>query len=100
MTPTPARRERCRALLERVSRYVDGDVTAAERRAVLAHIRRCPCCQAMAEGLKQTVSVCRDVSSARLPAAVRARAKARVIALLASESAGGSRRKPVKDGAH
>jgi len=82
MTPTPAHRERCRALLERVSRYVDGDVTAAERRAVLAHIRRCPCCQAMADGLKQTVSVCRDASRTRLPAAVNARAKARVKELL------------------
>jgi len=82
MTPTPAHRERCRELLERVSRYVDGDVTPAERRAVVAHIRRCPCCQAMTEGLKQTVSVCRDASSTRLPPAVRARAKARIAALL------------------
>lgn len=82
MTATPAHRERCRALLERVSRYVDGDLTATERRAVLSHIRGCPCCQAMTEGLKQTKSVCRDASTTRLPPAVRARARARIETLL------------------
>jgi len=77
----------CRALLERLSRYVDDDVSAAERRSLVAHLRRCPCCSGIAESLKHTASVCRDASSTRLPAAVRRRAKTRITALLSTESA-------------
>jgi len=83
---TPVRSDRCRALLVRVSRYVDGDLGGAERRALTAHLRRCPCCNSMAESLKQTVGLCRDASATRLPPAVRARARARVAALLIAES--------------
>ena len=82
---TPARSDRCRALLERLSRYVDGDLNGAERRAVTAHLRGCPTCNSMAESLKHTVCLCRDASATRLPPAVRARAKARVAALLIAE---------------
>ncbi|MCX6544566.1 MAG: zf-HC2 domain-containing protein [Acidobacteria bacterium] len=76
------RSDRCRELLERVSRYIDGDLSAAERRALTAHLRRCPCCHSLEESLRHTVSLCRDASATRLPAAVRARAKARVATLL------------------
>jgi len=93
---TPVRSDRCRELLERLSRYVDGDLGGAERRALTAHLRRCPCCDSMAESLKHTVSVCREAGSARLPPAVRARAKARVSALLLSESAAVGRTRPAK----
>lgn len=79
---------RCRTLLERLSRYVDADLTAAERRIVTAHLRRCACCRGVAEGLKQTVTVCRGARTARLPAAVRAMAKARVEKLLVAASHG------------
>lgn len=95
---TPVRPDRCRELLERLSRYVDGDLSGAERRALTAHLRRCPCCDSMAESLKHTVSLCRDASSTRLPPAVRARAKARVAALLVPGSGAGSRSRPAKAG--
>jgi anti-sigma factor RsiW len=88
---TPARSDRCRGLLERLSRYVDGDLTAVERRTLTAHLRGCPCCHSVEESLKHTVSLCRDASRTRLPPAVKARAKARVEALLASESKTGRR---------
>jgi anti-sigma factor RsiW len=74
--------DRCRELLERLSRYIDGDLNGAQRRALRAHLRRCPCCHSVEESLRHTVSLCRDASATRLPAAVRARAKARVAALL------------------
>jgi anti-sigma factor RsiW len=93
---TPVRSDRCRELLVRVSRYVDGDLGGVERRALTAHLRRCPCCSSMAESLKHTVCLCRDASATRLPPAVRARAKARVEALLASESKTGNRARPSK----
>lgn len=95
---------RCRELVERLSRLLDNDLTAAERRAVLDHVRRCPCCDDFVESLRRTVRLCRDAGATRLPAAVRARAHARIRRLMAghkgsSERQGsvGSSRRP--DGA-
>ena len=82
MTTTPS--DRCRALLEQLSRYIDDDLTPAERRALTAHLRRCPCCQTMADSLKHTVDACRRAGTARLPADVRGRARTRIATLLAS----------------
>jgi anti-sigma factor RsiW len=76
--------DRCRALLGQLSRYIDGDLTPAERRALASHLRRCPCCQTMADSLKHTVDTCRKAGAARLPADVRSRAKARIATLLAT----------------
>ncbi len=83
---TPAE-HRCRRLRERLSRYIDGEVTAAERRSIAAHLRRCPCCQSTAEGLRHTVEACREVGAARLPRDVKRRARARITSLLAAEPA-------------
>jgi anti-sigma factor RsiW len=76
--------DRCRSLLEQLSRYIDGDLTSAQRRSLGAHLRRCPCCQTMADSLKHTTDACRKAGAARLPADVRARARARIATLLAS----------------
>lgn len=73
---------RCRALVERLSRFIDDDLTAAERRAVRAHLRRCPCCDDFTESLRRTVRLCQDAHRQRLPADVRARARARVRTLM------------------
>jgi anti-sigma factor RsiW len=83
---TPVTSDRCRDLMQRLSRYVDGDLSGVERRALVAHVRRCPCCESMAQSLKHTAALCRDASRTRLPPAVQARAKARVAALLGTES--------------
>ncbi len=74
---------RCRDLLERLSLYVDGELKGAERRALLSHLRRCPCCEELAESLQRTVRLCQDAGKRRLPAAVRARARARIEELMA-----------------
>ena len=83
---------RCRALVERLSRFIDDDLTAAERRAVRAHLRRCPCCDDFTDGLRRTVRLCQDARSTRLPADVRARARARVRELLVAGVPARSRR--------
>jgi anti-sigma factor RsiW len=79
--------DRCRALLEQLSRYIDGELTPAQRRSLTAHLRRCPCCQTMADSLKHTVETCRKAGTARLPADVRTRARARIATLLSSGAA-------------
>ena len=80
----PHAHDRCRDLLERMSLYVDGELSGAERRAFLAHLQKCPCCQSMADGLKDTVDACHQARRSRLPADVRQRARARIATLLAS----------------
>ncbi len=76
---------RCRDLLERLSLYIDGDLKARERRALVAHLRRCPCCEEFAESLKRTVQLCHEAGKRRLPADVRARARARIAELMAED---------------
>ena len=83
---TPAS-DRCRALLEQLSKYIDDELTPAQRRSLTAHQRRCPCCQTMADSLKHTVETCRKAGAARLPADVRMRARARIATLLDSGTA-------------
>jgi anti-sigma factor RsiW len=80
---TPAS-DRCRALLEQLSRYIDDELTPAQRRSLTAHLRRCPCCQTMADSLKHTVEACRRAGTARLPVDVRMRARARIATMLAT----------------
>jgi anti-sigma factor RsiW len=78
-------RSRCRDLLERLSLYIDGDLTPRERRAVMAHLRRCPCCEEFAESLQRTVALCHEAGRRRLPPVLRARARARIGELLAGK---------------
>jgi anti-sigma factor RsiW len=87
---TPAS-NRCRSLLEQLSKYLDDELTPAQRRSLSAHLRRCPCCQTMADSLKHTVDACRKAGTARLPADVRVRARARIATLLATGPVGGPR---------
>ena len=83
---------RCRDLLERLSLYVDGDLKGAPRRQLIAHLRRCPCCEEFAESLKRTVILCQEAGRTRLPADVRARARARIAELLTQEGIPAGRR--------
>ena len=80
---------RCRDLLEQLSRYIDDDLGAVGRRTVTIHLKRCPCCEEFVAGLRRTVSACRGAGRRRLPAAVRARARARIAKLLAASGAPG-----------
>ncbi len=83
MKPHPP--SRCRELLEQLSRYIDGELEGRERRSLMAHLRRCPCCEEFAESLRRTVALCHEAGKSRLPAGVRARARTRIAQLLAEE---------------
>jgi len=73
----------CRELIEQLSRLIDDDLSGVERRAVMRHLRRCPCCGDFVASLRHTACVCREAGHATLPRAVRARAVARIRRLLA-----------------
>ncbi len=78
----PDHDHRCRDFLERLSRYLDDDLPAAQRRIIQQHLADCPCCEDVLESLKDTVRLCQDKGRPHLPREVRARARKRVSALL------------------
>jgi anti-sigma factor RsiW len=73
---------RCVEFLERLSRYLDDDLPAADRRTIERHLRDCPCCEDVLESLKHTVAICHEEGRPDLPPDVRQRARARVAELL------------------
>lgn len=76
---------RCQKLLLELSRYLDGDLSPARRRAVERHIGACECCETMAGRLRTTVEACRSEGRRRPPRAVMSRAAARIRALIAQD---------------
>ena len=78
----PEDAHRCQDYLERLSRYLDGDLGQPDRETIEAHLRDCPCCEDVLDSLRHTVKACHD-EHPELPADVRARASARVKELLA-----------------
>jgi anti-sigma factor RsiW len=78
----------CRAYLERLSRYVDGELPPRTRKDTVLHLRHCPCCHELVDSLRQTVTICHAAGRRRLPPDVRARAKARIEDLLAHPPSG------------
>lgn len=79
----PRRPARCLAMLDRLSQYIDDELTPRQRRAIDAHCRDCTRCQRMIAELRRTVSLYRCAGSAApMPARTRARARARIARLL------------------
>jgi len=85
VTPNVRPSARCRALVLEVSRYLDGDLTPARRRAVARHMSACTCCATMAACLRMTMAACRAEGSRQPPRAVMSRAAKRVRVLMARE---------------
>ena len=80
--PSAGGDHRCVEFLERLSRYLDGELAAADRRVVAQHLRDCSCCEDVLQSLRHTVEICHEEGRPDLPAAVRRRARARVSELL------------------
>lgn len=70
-------------MLDRLSQYIDDELTPRQRRAIDAHCRDCTRCRQMIVELRRTVSLYRRAgSAAAMPARTRARARARIARLL------------------
>ena len=80
---TSARSGRC-VDGDRLWAYLDGELPAAGARAVARHVSSCDVCGARALRLRAMLESCRTAGCRKLPADVRARATARVRALLAT----------------
>jgi anti-sigma factor RsiW len=65
-------------MLNRLSRYIDNELTPGQRKAIQTHCRDCARCRRMIAGLRRTVKSYRHMGAAAMPAAIRARARARI----------------------
>jgi anti-sigma factor RsiW len=72
----------CRATLECIEAYLDGELPASACQAIDDHCRTCEACDAYVAGLRQMVGLCRQAATAPLPGNVRARALESVRKLL------------------
>jgi anti-sigma factor (TIGR02949 family) len=86
MTSPLATPGHCKELLERISRYMDGELPADERARMERHLHDCPECVEVLRGLEHTVDLCREEGRPDLPPDLRARALERVHLLLAQAS--------------
>ena len=68
----------CGEVLDRLSAYVDGELSAEERATVEAHLRGCEVCERFGGEFKATVRALREhlLRPAKLPVAVRDRLRA------------------------
>jgi anti-sigma factor RsiW len=82
MSGGPERRRHCLDLLGQLSEYLDGELSPARCRAIERHLQDCPCCGEVADSIRRAVAVCRQAGTRRLPPAVRARARRRIVDLL------------------
>lgn len=76
----------CLALLEQLSRYIDDEMTAKQRRAIDVHCRDCTRCRRMIAGLRQTIALCRQAGSTPVPARTRETARRLISRLLHERS--------------
>ena len=78
---------RCRTLLLELSRYLDGEMTPARRRAIERHLDTCRCCGTVASRLLRTIVACHAEGRKQPPRTVMSRAAKRVKALIARGAA-------------
>ena len=57
----------CRDAISRLMDYIDGRLTASERRAVEAHLIVCVRCRELLESYRKTPEIFKRATSARLP---------------------------------
>lgn len=69
-----------------VSRYLEGELTAARCRTLAAHVAGCPSCGAACEALREALGACRAWGRRPLPADLRDRVRAAIRGLAADEA--------------
>jgi RNA polymerase sigma-70 factor (ECF subfamily) len=65
----------CATIATRFSKYLEGEIGPFECAAMQRHVDRCKSCNAVCEGLRRTVSLCRDAGTGALPDELQARVR-------------------------
>ena len=74
MTPDDHDHDKCMALFEQMSAYIDHELGVRDRTRIEAHIRACCHCSACYETLQRTVDLCRSTAQDfPLPASLSAK---------------------------
>ncbi|MBI2221225.1 MAG: zf-HC2 domain-containing protein [Acidobacteria bacterium] len=76
MAPDRHAEDDCRALLLRMARGIEGDLSPAERRALAKHLAGCRRCGEFSKSLQRTIALCREAGAPAMSARARARARA------------------------
>jgi anti-sigma factor RsiW len=72
----------CKEVLANISAYLDGELDTTACDAIERHCQECASCAGLANGLRETVGLCRQAATVPLPDAVRRRARDSVRQLL------------------
>ena len=70
---------RCLKVLERLSAYVDGELSSDVCREVRKHLGACPKCEEFLDSLRQTVTLCRSAPSQPLSTQAKARIRREIL---------------------
>ena len=81
----------CRELLMRMAQGVEGDLSAAERRALARHLEGCERCGEFSESLRRTVRLCEEAGAPAMSVHAQARARRNVARLLGTRARTGER---------
>jgi anti-sigma factor RsiW len=76
----------CRALLMRMAQGLEGDLSAAERRALARHLAGCKKCGEFSESLRRTVALCHEAGAPKMSAHARSRARGNIARLLSKRA--------------
>lgn len=70
----------CRELFARLSAYLDGELSAEERRRIEEHLCDCPPCVEFIASLRRTVDLCRGFDPGAAPPALAPELKQQLLA--------------------
>ncbi|MBW1721213.1 MAG: zf-HC2 domain-containing protein [Deltaproteobacteria bacterium] len=74
--------EKCKALFNRISEYLDGELDSSICKEIEDHLRECPECERCLDSLKRTVALCKELSKEGVPREVHERLKKSLMAYL------------------
>jgi anti-sigma factor RsiW len=73
-------------LIERLSAFLDGDLSTTECGRISRHAASCPRCTRLTAELRSTVGLCQRAASTPLPPALRRKARASIQRLLKEDA--------------
>ncbi len=82
----------CRQLVARLADYLESSLDARTRAEIAAHLRECSACRAYLRTYRRTVGVVGRAGRARMPAAMRRRLLAALVARCTTRTSSGRRR--------
>jgi len=77
----------CAEILGGISAYLDGELDRTACDAIERHCQTCPSCEAVVQGLRDTIGLCRGAAVLPIPDSVRKKALDSISALLKTRPA-------------